>query len=246
MFEFFGFIARPLGWLLTFIYGYIQNYGITLLVFTLIVKLLLFPLYAKQVKSSVRMSEMQPKMKELQKQFSHDKQMYNQKMMELYKKEKFNPASGCLPALLQMPIIFGLFVLLRNPTRFIEGDQMLIASHEAFLWIMDLSQPDLWILPIAAGITTFISFAQSQAQNASISDTNPTMAQMMKMMKYFLPIMIMVMGRTFPAGLTIYWFFGQFVQIGFNLYLNGVRKKMKAEIERKRREEERRKVGGKR
>jgi len=233
--EIVGFMAGPLSVLLSFLYGFIQNYGLTILAFTLIVKLVLYPLHAKQVKSSVKMSELQPKMKELQKKYATDRQELNKRMMELYKQEKFNPASGCLPALIQMPIIFGLFALLRNPMRYVDGDEMVIATHESFLWIMDLSQPDLWILPVLAGITTFISFSQTQAQQGNALDANPMMASMMRMMKYFLPLMILVMGRTFPAGLTIYWFFGQAVQIVFNLHLGRVRKKLKAELEHKNR-----------
>ena len=233
MYTVIGFIAQPMGMLLTFVYGFIQNYGITLIVFTTIVKLCLYPLYAKQIKSTVRMSEMQPKIKELQRMYGHDKQKLNEKTMEMYKQEKFNPASGCLPALLQMPIIFGLFALLRNPMKYIHGNDMLIATHQSFLWVMDLSQPDPWILPVAAGITTFISFTQTQAQNTAMSDANASMAPMMKMMKYFFPVMIMVMGRTFPSGLTIYWFFGTLVQILFNFHLNKVKKRLKAESEKK-------------
>ena len=231
--EVVGFMARPLSVLLSFLYEFIQNYGITILVFTLIVKVLLYPLHAKQVKSSVKMSEMQPKLKELQKKYANNKQELNVKMMELYRQEKFNPASGCLPALIQMPIIFGLFALLRNPMLYIEGEEMIIATHESFLWVTDLSQPDSIILPVLAALTTFISFTQTQAQQGNSFDANPMMGSMMKMMKYFLPVMILVMGRTFPAGLTIYWFFGQVVQILFNLHLNKVRRKLKAELERK-------------
>jgi len=237
MYTFISFIATPLGILLTFLYGLIQNYGVTLIIFTLIVKLCLYPLYAKQIKSTVRMSEMQPKMKELQRVYANDKQMLNQKTMELYKKEKFNPASGCLPALLQLPIIFGLFALLRDPMRYIEGAEMLIATHQSFLWVMDLSQPDPWIFPVGAGITTFVSFAQTQAQNKGMNDMNQSMASMMKMMKYFFPVMILVMGRSFPAGLTMYWFFGMAIQILFNIHLNNVKKKLKAESEKRNRRE---------
>jgi YidC/Oxa1 family membrane protein insertase len=230
-----GFIAQPLGVLLSFLYGFIQNYGITLLVFTLIVKVCLYPLYAKQVKTTVRMSEMQPKMKELQAKYANDKQMLNSKMMEMYKKEKFNPMAGCLPMLLQMPIIFALFMLLRNPTRFMPGDEMLVATHESFFWMMDLSQPDPWIMPVLAAATTFFSFVQTAAQQGPMTEANAAMAPMMKMMKYFFPMMILVMGRSFPAGLIIYWFFGQAVQIVFNLHLNKVRKKLKEESEMRRR-----------
>jgi len=231
MYEFIGVIAEPLGWLLSFLYGFIQNYGITLIVFTLIVKLSLYPLYAKQIKSTVKMSDIQPKIKELQKKYAHDKEILNAKTMELYKKEKFNPMGGCLPMLIQMPIIFGLFALLRNPMMYISGEKMLMAIHESFLWIMDLSQPDPWVLPIAAGLTTYISFAQSQAQQAGMNEANAAMAPMMTMMKYFFPIMIVLMGRSFPAGLTIYWFFGQAIQILFNLYLNKMRRKLREEMQ---------------
>ncbi len=228
-----GIIAKPMGWLLYFLYGFIQNYGITLIIFTLIVKFCLYPLYASQIKGTMRMSEMQPKMQELQRKYSNDKETLNLKMMELYKDEKFNPMSGCLPMVIQMPIIFGLFALLRNPMLYIDNTEMLMAVHESFLWIKDLSQSDPWILPILAGITTFISFSQTQSQNSSANAN--AMAPMMNMMKYFFPIMIFWMGKTFPAGLTIYWFFGTFVQILFNIRMNKLRKKIKEESEKKKR-----------
>jgi len=231
--EIIGFMAGPLSIVLSFLYGFIQNYGLTILAFTLLVKVVLYPLHAKQVKSSTKMAEMQPKLKELQKKYANDRQELSAKTMELYRQEKFNPAAGCLPALVQMPIIIGLFALLRNPMNYIEGDEMVIAAHESFLWIMNLSQPDPWVLPVLAAITTFISFSQTQAHQGAALDANPMMGSMMKMMKYFLPVMILVMGRTFPAGVTIYWFFGQFIQIFFNLHLNRVRARLKMELEKK-------------
>lgn len=222
-----GFIAEPLGILLSYLYNFIDNYGITLIVFTIIVKACLFPLYADQIKHSARMADVQPKMAALQKKYANDKEMLNIKMMELYKEEKFNPMRGCLPMLIQMPIIFGLFALLRNPTHFIHSNDMLMAVHEAFAWIPDLSQPDHWILPILAGITTFISFSQTQQQTSMGMDNN--MAPMMKMMRYFFPISIVWMGRSFPAGLTIYWFVGTLIQIIQTKGLNKWRKKLSAE-----------------
>lgn len=207
-----GFVAQPLGMLLSLLYGFIDNYGITLIIFTIIVKLCLFPLYADQIKHSARMADVQPKMQALQKKYANDKEMLNIKMMELYKEEKFNPMRGCLPMLIQMPIIFGLFALLRNPTVYISSNQMLMAVHEAFLWMPDLSQPDPWVLPVLAGFSTFISFSQTQTQTAMGMGDN-SMGSMMKMMKYFFPITIVWMGRSFPAGLTIYWFIGTVIQI---------------------------------
>ena len=224
-----GWIAEPLGMLLSYLYGFFNNYGITIVVFTIIVKACLFPLYADQIKHSARMADVQPKMQALQKKYANDKEMLNIKMMELYKEEKFNPMRGCLPMLIQMPIIFGLFALLRNPTDFIESNTMLMAVHEAFMWMPDLSQPDPWVLPILAGISTFISFSQTQSQNPMGGDNST--ASMMKMMKYFFPITIVWMGRSFPAGLTIYWFVGTVIQIfqtkGLNLWKKKLTEKAK-------------------
>lgn len=204
-------IAEPMGWLLSFLYDLINNYGITLIVFTLLIRACLVPLYAAQIKSSAKMKEFQPKMQAIQKKYANDKEMLNMKTMELYKEEKFNPMSGCLPMLIQMPIILALFVLLRNPIAFISDPQMLMGVHESFIWIPDLSQPDPWILPILAGIATFFSFSMTQAMSAS-PDIGGAGA-MMKMMKYFFPVMIVWMGRSFPAGLTLYWFIGTLVMI---------------------------------
>lgn len=219
-----GIIAKPLGWLLSVIYNYIGNYGITLLIVTVIVKFCLYPLYAKQIKSTTAMSSIQPKMMELQKKYANDKETLNQRMSELYKEEGFSPMGGCLPMLIQMPIIMGLFSLLRNPMMYITNDNMLFAIHEPFLWIKDLSQPDLWILPILAGVTTFISFSLSQqtmAQGPAQSNA------MMKIMKYFFPITILWMSRSYPSGLAIYWFGSQFIQIFFNIRMNKLRKALR-------------------
>ncbi|MBP6492069.1 MAG: membrane protein insertase YidC [Clostridia bacterium] len=218
-----GWVAEPLGVLLSYLYNFIDNYGITLVIFTIIVKACLFPLYADQIKHSARMADVQPKMQALQKKYANDKEMLNIKMMELYKEEKFNPMRGCLPMAIQMPIIFGLFALLRNPTDFIDSNSMLMAVHEAFLWMPDLSQPDPWILPVLAGFATFISFSQTQ-QQTPMGDNS--MAPMMKMMKYFFPITIVWMGRSFPAGLTIYWFVGTVIQIFQTRALNNWKKKL--------------------
>lgn len=233
MYTILGVIARPLGWLLSMLYEFIGNYGLTIIIFTIIVKLCLYPLYIKQTKSMARMSEVQPKMKDIQVRYASDKETMNIKMAELYKEEKFNPMGGCLPMLIQMPIIMGLFALLRNPPMYMqENTNMLFAVHESFLWIMDLSQPDKWILPLLAGIATFIAFSLNQQQN-DMGGANPMGNGMTKMMKYVFPIMIVLMGRSFPAGLAVYWALGQVMQIFFNLHLNTVRNKLKEESKKK-------------
>ena len=231
MYKLIGVIAKPLGMLLSLIYDLVGNYGIAILIFTLIVKLALYPLYAKQMKSTMRMATVQPKMKELQAMYANDKQMLNMKMEELYKEEKFNPMGGCFPMLIQMPIILGLFALLRTPQDYISDDRIFFAAHESFLWMQDLSQPDKWILPIAAGITTFISFSLSQQQQ-SAAGSNQTNS-MMKAVKIIFPLMIVWMGRTFPSGLTIYWFFSQVIQVFFTINLNRIREKTRLEDEAK-------------
>ena len=228
MYTILGVIAKPMGLLLDLLYGFIGNYGISIIIFTVFVKLCLYPLYIKQTKSTALMSEMQPKIKAIQNKYGNDQEMMNIKMQELYKEEKFNPMGGCLPMLIQMPIIMGLFALLRNPLRYITEDSMIFAFHEPFIWIDDLSQPDPWILPIIAGVATFISFTMNQALSDTGGANNPANG-MMKMMKYVFPVMILWMARSFPSGLSLYWAVSQIIQIFFNIHMASIRKKMKNE-----------------
>lgn len=226
---FTGIFAKPLAFLLEGIYNIVGNYGISLIIITVIVKLCLYPLYLKQMKSMAVTSDMQKKLKQLQQKYANDKETLNIKTAELYKEEGFNPASGCLPMLIQLPIIFALFALLRNPIAYISNTDMLLAVHESFLWINDLSQVDSWILPIVAGVSTFIAFSISMSNNSQQSE----LMGMNKVMKYAYPVLIFLMGRTFPAGLALYWSFGQFMQIFFNIHMRSVRKKIIAEKEAK-------------
>ena len=229
MYTILGIIAKPMGLLLDLLYGFIGNYGLSIIIFTVFVKLCLYPLYIKQTKSTAMMSEMQPKIKAIQNKYANDQEMMNIKMQELYKEEKFNPMGGCLPMLIQMPIIMGLFALLRNPLRYINKDSMIFAFHEPFLWIKDLSQPDPWILPIIAGVATFIAFTMNRMLQDTGSDAANQSAAMMKMMQYIFPVMILWMARSFPAGLALYWAVSQIIQIGFNIHLQTMRKKIKRE-----------------
>ena len=229
MYTILGIIAKPMGLLLDLLDGFIGNYGLSIIIFTVFVKLCLYPLYIKQTKSTAMMSEMQPKIKAIQNKYANDQEMMNIKMQELYKEEKFNPMGGCLPMLIQMPIIMGLFALLRHPMRYITKDSMIFAFHEPFLWIKDLSQPDPWILPIIAGVATFIAFTMNRMLQDTGSDAANQSAAMMKMMQYIFPVMILWMARSFPAGLALYWAVSQIIQIGFNIHLQTMRKKIKRE-----------------
>lgn len=239
MYTILGIIARPLGWLLSLLYSLIGNYGLCIIIFTLVVKLCLYPLYIKQTKSTAMMAEIQPKMQAIQRKYANDQETMQIKMAELYKEEKFNPMGGCLPMLIQMPIIMGLFALLRVPTNYITDDRMIFAFHESFLWIKDLAQPDLWILPIIAGVATFISFTMNRALNDTGNAAANQMNGMMKMMQYVFPIMILWMARSYPSGLSIYWAVSQIIQIFFNIHLSHVRKKLKMEAEAKKRKNKR-------
>ena len=220
-----GLLARPLGMLLKLIYDFVGSYGVAIIIFTLIAKLCMYPLYTRQIKSTAQMSEIQPKVLEIQNRYKDDKEKQNEKLAELYEKEGYNPMAGCLPMFIQMMIIFPLFALLRNPIQYLGGSEdMLLAVHESFLWIGDLTQPDLWILPIAAGITTFFSFWQTNQQTAG----QPQMPSM-KIMQYLFPVMIVYMGRSFPAGVTIYWFFNTLFQMVINVRTRQLKRKMAAQ-----------------
>ena len=229
-----GIIAKPIGYLLMWIYKLVGNYGISLIILTVIVKLVLYPLYAKQIKSTANMSEMSEKSQEIQRRYANDREKQNEEMQKLYAESGFNPMSGCLPMLIQFPIIMGLFALLRNPMKYMPADSsMMFANHESFLWIKDLAQPDLWILPIAAGLATFFAFSMNQQMTQQPGASAGQNKAMNAIMKYFFPLSILWLARSYPAGLAIYWAGGQFMQIFFNIRINKIKEKMNEEKEQK-------------
>lgn len=223
-------IAKPLAMFLQLLYSVIGNYGFSLIILTTVVKLAMYPSYRAQTMSSMSMQAIQPKIKEIQNRYGNDKEMMNQKMQELYQKEGVNPAAGCLPMIVQMIVIMGLFTLLRNPVQYMNSETMVFAIHESFFWIKDLAQPDPWILPILAGLATFASFYFTP-QPPSQGGMNDIMQ---KMMKYIFPIMIMWLAKSYPAGLALYWFMSQFLQIFFNISFSILKKKAGKEDEKKR------------
>ena len=122
--------------------------------------------------------------------------------------------AGCLPMVIQMIVIMGLFTLLRNPLTYVHSERMYFAIHESFLWINDLSQSDPWILPILAGVATFASFYLGQKYGSmGISPGQNHSKVMSLIMKYGFPIMITWLAKTYAAGLATYWFLSQFIQI---------------------------------
>jgi len=206
--------ADPLGRLLQLVYGIVGNYGISIILFTILVKMVMIPLTIKQTKSMKNMQEIQPRIKEIQKKYQNDKEKMNEKVMELYKENNVNPFGGCLPLLIQFPIIIGLFTVLREPENYGFAREIVEAG---FLWMPSLSAPDPWILPILAGATTYLS---SKTMSAGKSGGGGQQETMQKMMLYFFPIMIFWWGRSFPAGLTLYWVISNLFQTVQQLVIN--------------------------
>lgn len=229
----FGLLSTPLGWILQQLYGVVGNYGISLIILTVVIKIAMYPLYKKQILSTMGMSELAPKMKVLQQKYANDREMLNQKMSELYKEEGANPMAGCLPMAIQMIVIMGLFSLLRNPLTYVTSKDMYFAVHESFIWINDLSQPDPWILPLMAGVATFISFYMSSINGAMPGQSPNQSKGITTVMKYGFPIMIVWLAKTYAAGLAIYWFLSQFIQIFYNIRFNEIKKHKAAEAEKK-------------
>ncbi len=222
-------LATPFGFMLSFLYNLTGYYWAAIIILSVLIRFAMYPLYKKQILSSANMASMSSKTKEIQRKYANDKQMMNQKISEMYKENGYNPASGCLPLIVQMIVISGLFALLRYPLNYIDDEGIVFGVHQAFLWIKDLSQPDPWILPILSGIATFLSFSMSQKNNINPAQgAGGDMTGMMSMMKYIFPIMIVWLARSYPAGLAIYWFISQFIQIFFNLRFNAIKKNMKA------------------
>lgn len=177
----------------------IPNYGIAIILFTVFIKTLLFPLTAKQMKSMQAMKLLGPKLKEVQEKYKTDKQEQQKAIAALYKTEKINPLSGCLPLLVQMPILSGMFYALRG---------FKYVSHPGFLWIKNLSAVDhFYILPILAALTTYFSSRQNSA--GTLNDANPGMKATMLMM----PLVTGFMALHFPAGLGLYWVVSNLMQL---------------------------------
>lgn len=216
-----GILAKPFAYVLTFLYSLIGNYAWSIIVFSFIVRMAMYPLYKKQILSTAGMSEMQPKMQAIQRKYANDRETMNQKLQELYKEENYSPTAGCLPMIIQMFILMGLFALLRTPMLYLGTDEMMLAVHDSFLWIPDLTQPDPWILPTAVGVVTFIAYSMNSM------GTGVQSGMMQTIMKALFPIMMAWLVHSYAAGIGLYWLIGQFVQIFFNIRFSKLRKEMK-------------------
>jgi YidC/Oxa1 family membrane protein insertase len=228
--------AKIFGYLLGMIFQFVQDYGISIILFTLITKLILMPFTIKQIKSSREMSALQPKIKEIQDKYKGNQEKQNQLLMELYKEHNYNPLSGCLPLLIQFPIIIGLFTALRQPETYVfidNPDLLARATQDFFLWVPNLSQPDLikniipngpeWLitlpglLPITSAVLTYF---QMKSMNAAQTTTNAAQNTQLKVMQTIFPVMILLWGKTMSAGLILYWTVGNLFQIGQQYFMN--------------------------
>ncbi len=183
------YFAYPIFWLLTQINDLVQNYGLSIILLTVVIRLLLYPLSAKQFSSQASMKRLQPKITQLKERYGDDKQKFMQAQMELWKKEKVNPFSGCLPVLVQMPVFLGIYWVLNESVELRQAPFM--------LWYQDLSVMDSYfVLPILLGGAYFL-----QQHLTPMMVTDPMQAKMMKWM----PVIFSVFFFTFPAGLVLYY-----------------------------------------
>lgn len=200
-FGWFHFIARPLVYLLRLSHTLTGNYGIDIILLTLLVKLAFFPLTNKSFKSMAQMRELQPQMERLREQYKDDREKLNKEMMELYRRYKINPLGGCLPMLVQMPVFVGLYQALSHAIE--------LRQAPFFGWIQDLSQPDrlgtlsLWFIePPGIPVLTLFMGGTMLIQQAMTPMAGDPMQQKMMM---FMPLIFTVMFVNFPAGLVLYW-----------------------------------------
>lgn len=191
-----AFLGNIMKQLLDYIFSYTGNYGLAIIIITVLIKLVLLPFSFQQFHSIKKMQELAPEQKRLQEKYKNDKEKLNKELMKLYQENKVNPLGGCLPLLIQFPFIIALFRSL----------QTYDFEQASFLWIKDLGAPDsLYILPVLAAITTYLS-SKIATPAASPEASNNTMNIVMA-------CLIGWMAIKFPSGLALYWVVSNIVQI---------------------------------
>jgi YidC/Oxa1 family membrane protein insertase len=199
----------------------VGNWGWTIVITTILIKLVLFPLSHKGMVSMNRLKDLAPKIKAIQEKYKDDKQKASMHMMELYKKEGANPMGGCLPIILQIPVFFAIYRVLLNAIE--------LKGSEWIFWINDLAEMDpYFILPILMGATMFL-----QQKITPNTMTDPLQQKMFQ----FLPVVFTFFFLWFPAGLTLYWFINNLFTIGQQYYVNTIFEKAKVQRHEKHIEE---------
>jgi YidC/Oxa1 family membrane protein insertase len=206
-------IARPLLYLMRFCYKYVHNYGVAIILLTIVIKILFWPLTHKSYKSMKEMQKLQPRLAKLREKYKGNKEQMNKEMMALYKTYKVNPMGGCLPMIIQIPVFFALYRIL--------GDSIELRHAPFMLWINDLSAPDrlfhfafkvpfmsppygIPVLTLLMGVSMFIQ------QKMTPTPGDPSQAKFMM----FLPVVFTVMFINFPSGLVLYWLVNNILSIG--------------------------------
>jgi YidC/Oxa1 family membrane protein insertase len=218
-FGWFDILSKPLLMFMTWLYKYVGNYGVAIIIITLIIKAIFWPLTAKSYKSMKNMQKLQPKIMKLREKYKDDRQKMNQEMMQLYRTYKVNPMGGCLPMVIQIPVFIALYRLL---------DYSLELRHAPFaLWINDLSAPDrlfhfnvnIPLMHPPAGIpvlTLLMGASMLLQQKMTPTPGDPTQAKMMMLMPVFFTFIFI----NFPAGLVLYWLVNNLLSIGQQTMIN--------------------------
>jgi len=202
---FFTFVAYPILWLLKFIYQFVHNYGVAIVILTIFIKLLTFPLTYKSMKGMRKMAEFQPKMKALQEKHKNDKEALNREMLTMMKTSGYNPMAGCLPMLIQMPVFFALYSVLYAAVELYQAPFI--------FWIQDLSSKDpYYITPV---LMTAVMFLQQKLTPPS-PGMDPTQQKVMQWM----PVMFGVFMVTTPSGLCVYMLVNAIASAVQQVYLN--------------------------
>ncbi len=202
-FGFFSLLAFPLLHVLKFFYSFVGNYGIAIVVLTILIKLLFWPLTQKSYSSMKGMQKLQPEMQKIREKYKNDRERLNREMMELYKTHRVNPVGGCLPMIVQIPVFFALYKVLLNSIEL---------RHAHFgLWLTDLSAKDpYYITPLIMGATMFIQ------QKMTPSTMDPTQAKIFMVM----PVVFTFLFLNFPSGLVIYWLVNNLLTILQQYFIN--------------------------
>ncbi len=202
-FGFFAIMAKPFLVILNLMQGYLINYGIAIVIFTIAIKLLFYPLTKHSMSSMKEMQRVQPQLAAIKKRYKDNKEKMNKEVMGLYKKYKINPVSGCLPMVLQIPVFIALYEVLYVAIE--------LRHAPLILWITDLSAKDpYYITPVLMGASMYFQ------QKMTPASPDPTQAKMMQ----FLPIVFTFMFLNFPAGLVLYWLTNNLLSIGQQVIIN--------------------------
>lgn len=200
----FSIIAKGLLWLLEFFHTYVHNWGVAIILLTILIKAVFWPLTAKSYASMEKMKKLQPLMTAIREKHKDNKELMNKEVMALYKTYGVNPASGCVPILIQLPVFFGLYQALLTSIELRHAPFIMYLPFTDKLWLADLSAKDpYYITPIIMGLTMFLQ------QRMSPPATDPTQQKIM----LFLPLIFTVLFLGFPAGLVLYWLVNNILSI---------------------------------